>query len=363
MLLCNKQFNMMRTRRKTNAALPAESSVPKPLPPLNALRAFEAAARHRSMRDAALELHVTPAAVSQQVKSLEDYLGVQLFRRAGRGLILTAEAQASVARLREGFDALAGAVDLMQSPGASACVRIGAAPSFAGKWLAPRIHGFCSAFPDVDVRIEADARFIDGRQVSHSISQRASQAAPQDASQGNGEVDIAIRFGSGSYPGWRVDKLFDVTATPLCSARLLEGPHPLRTPADLRHHALLHDDTIAADQGGIDWEAWLKAAGVHDIDTARGAHFNHAVLGLEAAIDGAGVVLSYPVLASSDLASGRLVAPFAFEVDVGAAYFALSPDNAEPVGTVAAFRDWLIDEARGRAATPKPRQPRPAQPA
>ena len=111
MLLCNKQFNMMRTRRKTNAALPAESSVPKPLPPLNALRAFEAAARHRSMRDAALELHVTPAAVSQQVKSLEDYLGVQLFRRAGRGLILTAEAQASVARLREGFDALAGTTE------------------------------------------------------------------------------------------------------------------------------------------------------------------------------------------------------------------------------------------------------------
>ena len=315
--------------------------MPKSLPPLNALRAFEAAARHRSIRRAADELHVTPAAISQQVKLLEDYLGVQLFQRVNRGLTLTPEAEASIGRLREGFDALAGAVDLMHAQHGVERVRVCAAPSFAGKWLAPRINGFCSAFPDTDVRIAADARFIDPRQPA------ADGAVPRPGMAGD-DFDIAIRFGSGAYPGWRVDKLFGVTATPLCSPRLMEGPHPLRSPADLRHHTLLHDDTVSFEQGGIDWNAWLKAAGVRDIDTHRGARFNHAVLGLEAAIDGAGVVLSYPALASADLAQGRLIAPFDLEIEVDYAYYALSAEAADLHPRVAAFREWLI----GAAGTP-----------
>ena len=225
----------------------------RPLPPLNSLRAFEAAARHRSIRKAALELHVTPAAISQQVKGLEGYLGVRLFRRAGGGLILTQEAEASVAKLREGFIALAGAVDLMHTPKQIERIRIGAAPSFAGKWLSPRIQGFFATFPDTDVRIAADAKFIDPRQADAGSAFQRSLAAA-------GGFDIAIRFGTGNYPGWRVDKLFDVVAMPLCSPRLLEGAHPLRTVADLRHHNLLHDDTISAEQGGIGWNVWLHAA-------------------------------------------------------------------------------------------------------
>jgi len=312
--------------------------MPRPLPPLNALRAFEAAARHRSIRRAALELHVTPAAISQQVKLLEDYLGVLLFQRVNRGLTLTPEAEASVARLREGFDALAGAVELMHAQHSVERVRVGAAPTFAGKWLAPRISGFCSAFPDTDVRIAADARFIDPRQP-------ASDTGFSRPGAGGEDFDIAIRFGSGAYPGWRVDKLFDVAATPLCSPRLMQGPHPLRSPEDLRHHILLHDDTVSFEQGGIDWNTWLKAAGVRKIDTHRGARFNHAVLALEAALDGAGVVLSYPQLAATDLARGRLIAPFDLELRVDFAYYALSGEDGSVQPRVAAFRDWLIAEA------------------
>ena len=340
---------MNQTDRKPK---PAKSSsirsrrhVNRSQPPLNSLRAFEAAARHRSIRKAATELHVTPAAISQQVKGLEEYLGVQLFRRAGGGLILTQEAEASVAKLREGFAALAGAVDLMQAPHQMGQIRIGAAPSFAGKWLSPRIHGFFAAFPDTDVRIAADSKYIDPKQHDADAVFQRSLATAND-------FDIAVRFGSGNYPGWRVDKLFDVVATPLCSPRLLEGAHPLLTADDLRHHNLLHDDTISAEQGGIGWNAWLKAAGVDDIDTMRGAHFNHAVLGLEAAIDGAGVVLSYPALASLDIARGRLVAPFALNVPVDFAYYMLSAETDQVDHLVELFRHWLLDEARATGVAP-----------
>ena len=333
-----KPFRSSQTRPKHH--------VHRPLPPLNSLRAFEAAARHRSIRKAAVELHVTPAAVSQQVKGLEDYLGVQLFRRAGGGLILTREAEGSVAKLREGFAALAGAVDLMHTPKQMQRIRIGAAPSFAGKWLSPRIHGFFAAFPDTDVRIAADAKYIDPRQPDAGAAFQRSLAAA-------GDFDIAVRFGTGNYPGWRVDKLFDVVATPLCSPRLLEGAHPLRAPADLRHHNLLHDDTISLEQGGIGWNAWLNAAGVHDIDTTRGAHFNHAVLGLEAAIDGVGVVLSYPVLASLDIARGRLVAPFALNVPVDFAYYAVSAETLPGEPLTEAFRQWLLDESSATDLAPR----------
>ena len=310
----------------------------RPLPPLNALRAFECAARHRSFRKAALELHVTPAAISHQDKALEDLLGVQLFRRVTRGLELTAEAQASLPKLAEGFDALAGAVALLRAPPAVTTVRVGAAPSFAGKWLTPRLHGFVAAHPDADIRIIASTRFIDPRQRSADDFDRDDI---QDA-----DIDIAIRFGSGRYADRQANRLFDVRATPMCSPQLLEGPHPLLTPDDLRHHTLLHDDTLAQDEGGADWNTWLKAAGVAGVDTTRGTHFNHASLGLDAAIDGAGVVLSYPVLASSDLARGRLVAPFAISVPVDFGYFVVSANGARDQPVIAAFHQWLVEEAR-----------------
>jgi len=316
------------------------------LPPLNALRAFEAAARHLSFRKAAEELHVTPAAISHQIKGLEDNLGVKLFRRVARGLELTGVAEACLAKLREGFGALSEAVDVIRSRTPIRTITVGAPPSFAGKWLVPRMQRFVSAYPDIDVRIAAGTTFIDGR---HDVSRPEFD-----------DADIAIRFGSGPYPGYRAEKLFSVAAAPMCSPLLLQGEHPLRQPADLRHHALLHDDTLAADDGGASWRIWLEAAGVEGVDVTRGPHFNHASFGLDAAVDGMGVVLSYPVLASADLAAGRLVMPFELSVPLSVAYYVVCPEASAGQPAIAAFSRWIVAQAGAdparQAATEKSKQ-------
>jgi LysR family glycine cleavage system transcriptional activator len=306
------------------------------LPPLGSLRAFEAAARHLSFRRAADELNVTPAAISHQVKALEEYLGIKLFRRLVRGLELTASAEACMSKLRDGFDALATAVQMMRTHEAAGTLDIGIAPSLAVKWLAPRIHGFVSSHPDIDVRVAASSGMIDGRR--DAVTQRAN--ADKD------EPHIEIRFGSGNYPGYRVDRLFSVSVLPMCSPRLLEGEHPLQRPDQLRHHTLLHHDAVHIDGGGASWKGWLQAAGVDGVDVSRGPHFNHAVLALDAAIDGAGVVLSYPVLAAADIAAKRLVTPFPISLPMAAAYHLVCADAISDHPRVAAFRNWLFDEAR-----------------
>jgi LysR family glycine cleavage system transcriptional activator len=306
------------------------------LPPLGSLRAFEAAARHLSFRRAADELNVTPAAISHQVKALEEFLGIKLFRRLVRGLELTATAEACMAKLRDGFDALATAVEMMRTHETAGTLDIGIAPSLAVKWLAPRIHGFVSAYPDIDVRVAASAGMIDGRR--DAVTQRVT--ADQD------EPYLEIRFGAGNYPGFRVDHLFSVSVQPMCSPRLLEGEHPLMRPEQLRHHTLLHHDSSAIDGGGASWKSWLKSAGVDGVDVSRGPHFNHAVLALDAAIDGAGVVLSYPVLASADLAAKRLVTPFNLSLPMNSAYHMVCAEAISDHPRVAAFRNWLLDEAR-----------------
>lgn len=305
------------------------------LPPLGALRAFEAAARHLSFRRAADELNVTPAAISHQVKALEDYLGIKLFRRLVRGLELTATAEACTAKLRDGFDALATAVELMRTHQTSGVLEIGIAPSLAVKWLAPRIHSFVAAHSDIDVRIAASAGMIDGRR--DAIAQRVGNDKD--------EPYIEVRFGAGNHPGFRVDRLFSVSVMPMCSPRLLEGEHALQRPEQLRHHTLLHHDTDRSD-GGASWKSWLKAAGVDGVDVSRGPHFNHAVLALDAAIDGAGVVLSYPVLAAADIAAKRLVTPFALRLPIVPAYHLVCAEAISDHPRVAAFRNWLFEEAR-----------------
>ena len=306
--------------------------MPARLPPLNALRAFEAAARHLSISRAAAELHVTPAAVSHQIRALEQSLGIKLFRRLARGLEPTDAAHACLGKLRAGFTAVAEAVDLVRAHTRIQSITVGAAPSFADKWLVPRIQGFVSAYPDIDLRVAAGMNFIDDR---------------QDGSRPDFDgADIAIRFGTGHYPECQADRLFSVAAAPMCSPRLLQGEHPLRTPADLRHYTLLHDDTIRSEHGGASWKMWLEAAGVEGIDITRGMHFNHASLGLDAAIDGIGVVLSYPVLAAADIAAGRLLMPFDFGVPLVYAYYLVSPDAAAGQPAITAFREWITAEAR-----------------
>lgn len=308
------------------------------LPPLNALKAFEAAARHLSVKKAAAELNVTPAAVSHQVRALEEYLGVQLFHRYNRALEMTEAARACLPKLREGFDSLAKAVDIVRAHKGTGVLTVSAAPSFAARWLMPRLHRFFGAHPEIDVRISARIRHVSERGKG-TVAERIT------LDDWLADSDIAILYGRGDYPDLRVDKLLSLTVTPMCSPKLITGPKALTRPADLRHHMLLHDETGDLYDGESFWDEWLKAAGVTDIDTSRGAHFSHAVLAFEAAIEGSGVVATMPVLAVADLHSARLVTPFALRVPIVSAYYVVSNKEHAARPAAAAFRDWLLAEA------------------
>jgi LysR family glycine cleavage system transcriptional activator len=209
------------------------------------------------------------------------------------------------------------------------------APSFAAKWLIPRLHRFYEACPGIDLNITASRNLID--------SNTSKKTIPAENFRRD-NVDIAIRFGKGDYPGCRVDKLFSVNAIPLCSPRLLEGEHPLRSPEDLRFHTLLHDDTRY--EGRPDWATWLKAAAVDNVDSTHGVHFNHVNLALTAAVEGQGVVLSIKALASEDIAAGRLVIPFDIGLPLEYAYYLITLEEVTDHPHTAAFRAWLIEEAR-----------------
>jgi LysR family glycine cleavage system transcriptional activator len=310
------------------------------LPPLNALKAFEAAGRHLSVKKAAAELNVTPAAVSHQIKALEDYLGVKLFLRRNRALELTEAARACLPKLREGFDSLVQAVDRLRAHKAGGMLTVSVAPSFAARWLMPRLHRFLEAHPATDVRISARLR-----QAAEG-SRRGAVAERATVDTWLADSDVAILYGRGDYPGFQVDKLFTLTITPICSPRLITDPeHPLLRPDDLRHQLLLHDDTGDLYDGVSFWEVWLKAAGVEDVDLSRGAHFSHAVLAFEAAIEGHGVVATMPLLAESDLHSARLVTPFALRVPLQSSYYLVCAESVAKRRDVAAFREWLLAEA------------------
>ena len=296
------------------------------LPPLNALRAFEAAARHLSFAKAAEELNVTPAAISHQVKALEDYCQVKLFRRLTRALLLTDAGQAALPGLREGFDRLAEAAERLQSARPGNVLTISVAPSFGAKWLVPRLDRFRARHPEYEVRIDATDHTVD-------FSREA--------------VDVGLRYGRGNYPGLRADALLTEVSTPVCSPRLLEGERALRAPEDLRHHTLLHVSWQTEDDSAPNWRMWLLAAGVRDVDPTRGLSFNQETLAIQAAIEGQGVALTGSVLAGDDLAAGRLVRPFELSlcdpVDFG--YYIVSPEETAGHPKVAAFRGWILDEA------------------
>ncbi len=307
--------------------------MPQRLPPLNALRAFEAAGRHLSITKAAEELHVTPAAVSHQVKALEDYLGQPLFRRLNRQLLLTDAGQLCLPGVRDGFERLAEAMARLDERKGNSVLAVSVAPSFAAKWLVPRLERFTRAHPNLDVRISPSMELSDFR---------------------GDQIDIAVRFGFGDYSGLVVDKLIDESVVPLCSPALMAGEHPLETPDDLRHHSLLHDESIQFDSTTPDWAMWLKAAGVSGVDASRGAHFSYADHAIQAAINGAGVVLGRHSLAAADIAAGHLVMPFALCLPLAPAYYVVLPEAALERSNVAAFRDWLLAEARAEREANKP---------
>jgi len=307
-------------------------------PPLNALRAFEAAARHSSFKIAAKELHVTPGAVSHQVKLLEEYLGVQLFRRLTRALELTTEAHAMLPKVREGLDALHAAVERVRSREEMASLTVVTPPNFAARWLMPRLSGFTRAHPAIELHLAARQSMVDQHENGAFVVPEADTRADSPA--------VMVRFGSGHYPGSHVDEVFSAVYVPVCSPRLLEGEHPLRKPEDLRHHTLLHDDTVSEEGARPSWNDWLQSVGVTDIDATRGPHFSNAALAMDAAIEGMGVTLAIKSLVTSEIETHRLAEPFDIAAPTGYAYYLVTPESAVENRAVAAFREWLLDESR-----------------
>jgi LysR family transcriptional regulator, glycine cleavage system transcriptional activator len=306
------------------------------LPPLNALRSYEAAARHLSFTKAAGELGVTPAAVSHQVKMLEDHMGVALFQRVNRQLVLTEAGAACLPGIRSSFEGLASAVDSISVAGRSGVLTVSVAPSLAGKWLLPRLERFKAMHPEIDVRVSASMQLVDFA---------------------GGEIDVAIRFGIGRYSGLRSERLVSEAVVPVCSPKLLEGPHPLRSPADVGFHTLLHDDTPDDDASCPSWEMWLKAAGVDGVDASRGPRFNQSSLVLEAAILGQGIALAKSTIAAVDLAEGRVVKPFELTLPLEFAYYIVTPESKTLMPKVDLFIRWLKEEVAPAVATSAPARP------
>jgi LysR family glycine cleavage system transcriptional activator len=313
------------------------------LPPLNALRDFEAAARHLSFKNAANELAVTPAAISYQIKLLEDFLGMALFRRLTRSLELTPEGEAMLPKVREGLECFAAAVESTRAQVAKERLVVVAPPSFATRWLVPRLKGFCQTQPTVQLNLVGSLDAIDD-------DKSGAARALERVDLREGESHVAICFGSGEYPGFHVDRILSSGYVAVCSPRLMEGPHPLREPADIRFHVLIHDDTIANEHARPNWEKWLRLAGVTDVDAIAGPHFCNSGLALVAAVDGQGVALASRPLAATEVAAGRLVCPFDISLDQHYAYYLVSPEAISGRPAIAAFRHWLLAEAAAAEA-------------
>jgi len=292
--------------------------MPRRLPPLNALPSFEAAARHLSFSRAADELHVTHGAVSRAVRNLEDHLGVQLMIRASRSVRLTPIGASFAAEIRDVLEHLAAATSAATGQ-SSGIVSVSTIDSFAARWLMPRLFRFRRVHGDIDVRVATSERLADF--VSDGI-------------------DIAIRCGGGQYPGLSAELLMKEDHFPVCSPQLLKGRHPLRTPADLARHTLLHDVFT------VDWAMWLHSAGIDNVDPHRGPTFLSSDHAIQAAVRGEGVVLGRSALVADELAAGHLVRPFELSLPAGFAYYVVYPQRALQRPSVKAFRDWLMAEAR-----------------
>ncbi|AMF96174.1 transcriptional regulator GcvA [Vibrio fluvialis] len=289
------------------------------LPPLNSLKVFEAAARHLSFTRAAEELFVTQAAVSHQIKALEEFLGLKLFRRRNRSLLLTEEGQSYFLDIKDIFGSLAEATDKLLERSEKGALTISLPPSFAIQWLVPRLADFNQQEPDIDVRIKA----VDMEEGSLTD-----------------DVDVAIYYGRGSWPGLRADKLYQEFLIPLCSPSLLLGSKPLSTLKDLAHHTLLHDTSRK------DWKQFAKENGLDSVNVNHGPIFSHSTMVLQAAAHGQGVALGNNVLAQPELDAGRLVAPFDEVLMTKNAFYVVCHEKQADMGRIATFRDWMLKKAR-----------------
>ena len=287
------------------------------LPPMSTLRSFEAAARHLSFTKAAEELHVTHGAVSRAIRTLEDRLQVKLFKRNIRAVVLTQAGDSYFVVVRDLLDRLSAATVTLMDQQTSGVINVSTVDSFGAKWLVPRLFRFSQKHKDIDVRLSS-----------------SSQLANFESDG----IDLVIRFGRGNYPGLQSELLVQENLTPVCSPKLMAGPHPPRTLADLKHHTLIHDEFP------IDWVGWLKFAGAPDIDARRGIRFQSSVHAVQAAVQGDGIVLGRSALVSDDLKAGRLIQPFKVVLPMDLAYYVVYPPSSIARPKVKAFRDWLFEE-------------------
>lgn len=296
---------------------------------LNALRAFEAAARHQSFSAAAAELNVTPAAVGQQVRSLESWLGIPLFSRASSGsarLLLTDAARTALPDIREGFERLSLGLSRLKDAGVQAELTVTVSPAFASKWLLPRIERFQQAFPDLHVLLDTNSRSVD------------FQAE---------RIDVGVRYGAGNWSGLSAVHLMDEVIFPVCAPDypLLDGG--CLQPEAVPRCTLIHDLSMANYADYPTWRMWLDAAGHDNVKTERGLRINNSAAVLQAAIDGQGLALARSVMVKDDLEAGRLIRPFAdkgLDCPLTQAYYVIYRPERGELPKVQAFRDWLLSE-------------------
>lgn len=308
------------------------------LPPLSALRAFEAAARCLSFKRAAEELSVTPTAISHQIKSLEEYLGFALFHRLTRALELTREARLMLPKVREGLECFAAAIENTRVRDTGGRLLVTSPPAFAHRWLVRHLPKFTAANPEVELHMSASMDTIDTRDAP-----RSSGLTEIDVR--DDESEVFVRFGRGRYAGCRVDRLFAPAYTVVCSPRLMFGMRPLNVPSDVRRHNLLHDESVVEMLDRPNWGEWLQIAGVRGVDPNAGTHFSDPGLVLSAAIDGVGVALAAKPLVEAEVAAGRLMVPFDIVIHSAQAYYLVVPEAVADRSVVNTFRAWLLGEA------------------
>jgi LysR family transcriptional regulator, glycine cleavage system transcriptional activator len=294
------------------------------LPSLNGLRAFEAAARHLSFTNAASELNVTQTAISHQIRRLEEELGTRLFVRQNRALALTPQARDYLPGVRAAFNDLRLATDRLLRKDNDHVLTVSTLASLAAKWLLPRLSAFQEAHPGIDVHITTSPALVDFK---------------------IGDVDAAIRYGRGHWPGLRSDWLTADKLFPVCSPALLTGDKPLRRPEDLVHRTLLHSSGFYDD----DWRLWLTAAGLPaNISRQPGLTFDLILVTVQAAIDGIGVAIGRTSYVEDDIAKGRLVVPFDITLPADAGFYLVSPEARAESPKLSAFRQWLVASVQNK---------------
>lgn len=300
------------------------------LPPLNALRAFEATARHLSVKNAADELCVTAGAVSQLIKSLELHLGIALFRRANRGIFLTDAGQAYLPPVRNAFRQISDATRRIAMPAETGILTVSATPFFASAWLVPRLKSFHDAHPDIDLQV-------------------VSSTALADFSRDG--VDVAIRHGLGRYPGLSSQRVLTVEIIPVAAPALVRQLGMPASPADLMRWPRVNDAQRKA------WQLWFQAQGIDDAKPARGPSFDDSGLLLKAVLAGQGAALLPAAVVADDLAEGRLVQLSDLGWLEDFAYYLVCPEGSRDRPKIAAFREWIAAESGRKAARPRRKTP------